>query len=465
MTDYPGVSDESAPTDVESAAATRRLIAAVIVVLGPSMLLTLLASVWEWEDVVVTGELPEADEWLAVAAICWLPLVAWIMIRLIGLYRRMQATARAAVEAFHSTMQTVGGWVWRLDADLRFIFSNEGVEAVLGTTADGILGVELDTVMTAGLRELTAAAGSEWRSEARHADGTVRHLRNSVTPVYGERGEIRGYHGFSADITEQVLAEAEQRTRSEQQDAARARITDLLAGGEGLRIVLQPIVDLTTHRAVGAEALSRFAGQPYRPPNEWFDEAWQAGLGPDLELYALDAALARLADVPGDAYLSVNVAPETMLDPRFLQRLDRLGPCAARITVEITEHAVVTDYDALVAVVDEIHGRGARLAVDDAGAGYASMQHILRLRPDVIKLDRSIVDQAERDSARRALMAAMAAFAASLGTTVVAEGVETAEEVAVLRDAGIPLGQGYHLGRPHDDWPASQGLADMVGSR
>jgi PAS domain S-box-containing protein len=452
-------------------AATRRLIAAVIVILGPGMLITLLTSVWEWEDVLRAGEVPEADEWLAVAATCWLPAIAWIMVRLIGLYRRMQATTRAAVEAFHSTMQTVDGWVWRLDADLRFTFSNEGVEAMLGTRSDEILGTGLDAVMTpegdrpAGLRELVASAGAEWPASARHTDGTVRHLRNSATPVYGEHGEIKAYHGFSADVTEQVLAAAEQRGRIERQDAARVRVTALLAGGEGLQIVLQPIVDLDTRRPVGAEALSRFAGQPYRPPNEWFDEAWQAGLGPDLELHALDAALGRLADVPGDAYLSVNVAPETMLDPRFLDRLDRLGPSAARITVEITEHAVVTDYDALVAVVDEIHRRGARLAVDDAGAGYASMQHILRLRPDVIKLDRSIVDRADQDTARRALMAAMAAFATSLGTTVVAEGVETAAEVEVLRDAGIRLGQGYHLGRPHTDWPSREGLAELVGSR
>ncbi|MEU4624890.1 EAL domain-containing protein [Actinoplanes sp. NPDC023801] len=456
---------------VRSAAATRRLIAAVIVVLGPSMLLTLLSSVWEWEDVVVAGEAPEADEWLAVAAICWLPAILWIMVRLIGLHRRMQATTRDAVEAFRSTMQTVTGWVWRLDAGLRFTFSNESVEAVLGRTSDEILGAGIDAVMSpcddqpVALDELVATAGSEWRSSVRHADGTVRYLRNSATPVYGEHSEIKAYHGFSTDITEQVLAEAEERDRYERQEAARARITDLLSGGEGLRIVLQPIVDLATQRAVGAEALSRFADRPYRPPNEWFDEAWQAGLGPDLELYALDAALARLADVPGDAYLSVNVAPETMLDPRFLQRLDRLGPSAARITVEITEHAVVTDYDALVGVVDEIHRRGARLAVDDAGAGYASMQHILRLRPDVIKLDRSIVDRADRDPARRALMAAMAAFAASLGTTVVAEGVETEEEVGVLRDAGIQLGQGYHLGRPHEDWPAGQQLAGLMAGR
>ncbi|MEU4419664.1 hypothetical protein AB0F81_03500 [Actinoplanes sp. NPDC024001] len=117
--------------------------------------------------------------------------------------------------------------------------------------------------------------------------------------MYDEQGRLVAYHGFSIDITVEVLATTAQRDQDEQREAARARITAVLNHEDALQIHLQPIVDLTTRRAVGAEALARFAGQPYRPPNEWFDEAWQAGLGPDLELRAVTAEGVETAEEVG----------------------------------------------------------------------------------------------------------------------------------------------------------------------
>ncbi|BEL06789.1 hypothetical protein Q0Z83_049800 [Actinoplanes sichuanensis] len=433
-----------------------RLIAGVIVVLGVSMLLTLVLSLWEWEDVIVDGEPAELDEWLSVISICWLPVITLALIRLLDLHRRMRAVARAAVQAFESTVQTVSGWVWRTDADLRVTYSSNGVTTLLGLDPDQVVGGPLDAVLTEALsavRANTATGTAEWADSARHTDHTIRHLRSNATPLRDGKGVIVGYHGFSTDVTVEVEATEEKRRDRERHEALRAGITALLADDDALRIVLQPIVDLDTGRPVGAEALSRFTAEPYRPPNVWFDEAWQTGLGPDLELHAVGKALARLPELPTDAYLSVNVAPDTLVDPRFLAMLDDLGADMARIVVEITEHAVVNDYGLLLEIADRIRLRGGRLAVDDAGAGYATMQHILALRPDIIKLDRSIVGHADEDPARRALTAAMAAFAASLGTTVVAEGVETAGEIEVLRDTGVRLGQGFYLGRPAADWP------------
>ncbi|MEU8657187.1 sensor domain-containing phosphodiesterase [Actinoplanes philippinensis] len=423
------------------------------------MALTVVLSIWEWEDVVVDGEAPELDEWLSVLAACWLPMVGVVLARMLELHRRMRATAQAAVQAFESTVRTVSGWVWRTDADLRLTYASAGVTTLLGADPDRVVGSPLDAVITdqeqttSEVRALAASGAADWQTRTRHADGTTRYLRSNATPLRDGKGVIIGYHGFSTDVTAEVEATAGQRRRQQERDALRARITALLDDEDSLRIVLQPIVDLHTRRPVGAEALSRFAAEPYRPPNVWFDEAWQAGLGPDLELHAVGKALARLRDLPGDAYLSVNVAPDTLVDPRFLEMLDDLGADMARIVVEITEHAVVADYDLLNEVVGRIRVRGGRLAVDDAGAGYATMQHILQLRPDVIKLDRGIVGHADRDPARRALTAAMAAFASSLGTTVIAEGVETAGEIDVLLDTGVRLGQGFHLGRPAADWP------------
>lgn len=412
--------------------ATRRLVVAAIVILSVSFLLTLTSAVWEWEDVVVTGESVEADEWLAVAAACWLPLLAIVLVRLIGLYRRLRRTAEAAVDAFRNTVDSVPGWVWQTDENLRVTYSSAAVEELLGYAPAAMVGRDL--------AELFAPEPVRYE----HFDGTARYLRSSVTPVRDQRGRVTAYHGFSTDVT----AERECRERRE---AGRARIEAALSDPDGLRIVFQPIVDVGTGQLVGVEALSRFTAEPYRAPDVWFDEAWELGLGPALELHALAAACRALPELPDGAYLSLNVAPATMLDDRFAALLDSLGPDAARVVVEVTEHAVVDDYAALAEVVRQIRPAGCRLAVDDAGAGYASMQHILRLSPDIIKLDRGIVDHADTDPARRALLTAMATFAASLGMTVVAEGVERAEEVAALTEAGVRLAQGYHFARPDED--------------
>ncbi|MEU4163947.1 EAL domain-containing protein [Actinoplanes sp. NPDC026670] len=455
-----------------------RLIAGVIVVLGVSMLLTFVLSVWEWEDVVVNGEPAELDEWLSVVAICWLPVITVALLRLIDLQRRMRATAQAAVQAFESTVRTVSGWVWRTDADLRVTYSSDGVTTLLGLDPEQVVGSALDSVLTDSLSAVranaatgtaewaNAAAGTaEWADSTRHTDDTIRHVRSNATPLRDGKGVIVGYHGFSTDVTAEVEATEEKRRDRQRHETLRAGIAALLDDDDALRIVLQVIVDLDTGRPVGAEALSRFTAEPYRPPNVWFEEAWQVGLGSDLELHAVGKALARLPELPNHAYLSVNVAPDTLVDPRFLAMLDDLGADMARIVVEITEHAVVNDYGLLTEIADRIRLRGGRLAVDDAGAGYATMQHILALRPDIIKLDRSIVGHADEDPARRALTAAMAAFASSLGTTVVAEGVETAGEIEVLLDTGVHLGQGFFLGRPAPDWPAENPATRVCTSR
>jgi EAL domain-containing protein (putative c-di-GMP-specific phosphodiesterase class I) len=215
--------------------------------------------------------------------------------------------------------------------------------------------------------------------------------------------------------------------------------------------MLQPIADLGRQEIAGVEALARFADEPYRPPNEWFAEAWDVGLGADLELRAIELAYARLSELPQHTYLAVNVSAQTLLDDRFTDLLTGLGDDARRVVVEVTEHAAIDDYDLLAGIVQRIRSLGARLAVDDAGAGYASMQHILRLRPDIIKLDRSIVADSDLDPARFALIGAMANFASSLGMTVVGEGVETPGELAALAENRISHAQGYYLARPAAD--------------
>jgi EAL domain-containing protein (putative c-di-GMP-specific phosphodiesterase class I) len=217
------------------------------------------------------------------------------------------------------------------------------------------------------------------------------------------------------------------------------------AAGEGLAAVVQPIVKLAEMRVVGVEALARFQDPPGRP-DLWFARAAELGLGEALELSAIRAALALLPQLPDGVYLSVNASPDTLHGRGLHGLLAAADP--RRVVIEITEHASVARYDDLLRELAALRELGVRVAVDDTGAGYASFRHILMLRPDIIKLDRDMVNGVDRDRAREGLVGALASFAESLGATVVAEGVETAGELDVLARVGIACGQGYYLARP-----------------
>jgi EAL domain-containing protein (putative c-di-GMP-specific phosphodiesterase class I) len=197
---------------------------------------------------------------------------------------------------------------------------------------------------------------------------------------------------------------------------------------------------------VGVEALSRFDPDDGKTPDKWFDAAWRVGLGLELELAAVRAALDHLERIPNGPYLSVNVSPGTAISPRLTDMAARFP--AHRIVLEITEHARVADYEALNRALRELRAQGLRLAVDDAGAGFASLRHILQLDPDLIKLDRSITDGIDTASASRALGRALASFATEIGAAMTAEGIETQSELEALRAMGVPQGQGFYLARP-----------------
>jgi len=213
-----------------------------------------------------------------------------------------------------------------------------------------------------------------------------------------------------------------------------------------IAMVYQPIWDLHAHRPVGFECLARFSGGPSRSPDKWFMEAAEIGLGTLLELAAIRLAQSSLASFPDDIYLAVNASPKTILSGELSDTL--VGMPAERIVLEITEHAHVEDYDGLSRALAPLRSRGVRLAVDDAGAGFSSLQHILQLRPDLIKLDMALTRNINLDPARRALASALVAFARNTNSRIIAEGVETASELDALRSIGIEKAQGYFLGRP-----------------
>ena len=234
-----------------------------------------------------------------------------------------------------------------------------------------------------------------------------------------------------------------------------AQINGLLSRAD-LRVVFQPIISTETGRLVGAEALSRFEAfnpaDPPDPPDVMFAQAAEVGLGVELELLAVRIALLAAEALPHDLYVSVNASPAAVLSPKMTDALLSSRLPLNRVVLEITEHVSVTDYDQLTARIDQLRALGVRLAVDDAGAGFASFRHILRLAPEYIKLDRTLIENISEDPARRALAAAVVLFAFEMGSAVVAEGVETLAELRMTQTLGIDSAQGFLLGRPTDDW-------------
>ena len=211
-------------------------------------------------------------------------------------------------------------------------------------------------------------------------------------------------------------------------------------------IVYQPIWEIATRQAVGFESLTRFSALPNRPPNEWFGEAAEVGLGTELELAAMRIALGALPSIASHLHLAMNASVETVTSGEFPDVLN--GTPHERLTLEITEHTDVEDYQCLLDVLRPLRQRGLKLAVDDAGAGYSSLRHILNLQPDFIKLDMDLVRHIDLDPARRALASALISFARDTNSSIIAEGVETASEFATLQALGVEQAQGYFLGRP-----------------
>lgn len=240
-------------------------------------------------------------------------------------------------------------------------------------------------------------------------------------------------------------------------------ITELLTEPETITTVFQPIVSLTDGRTLGFESLSRFRAEPQRPPDRWIAEAHAVGLGLEIEVECVRRAIRLRDTIPGDAYLSVNMSPDAILAPEMEEALgDR---SLEGLVIEITEHDAVSDYARLAARLADYRGRGAKVAIDDAGAGHASMRHVTQLSPDYIKIDRSLIHDIHLDYAKRALVRSMVTLEKDLGAAVVAEGIESTEELRTLRELGVPLGQGYLLARPHREptpAPWSSALLDLT---
>ncbi|MDB5815396.1 MAG: diguanylate phosphodiesterase [Rhodocyclales bacterium] len=254
--------------------------------------------------------------------------------------------------------------------------------------------------------------------------------------------DLEMMEAFSALVACQLDAHM---ARSRERQRKVQRIETAIQHG-GPSIVFQPIYRLEDDRFVGVECLSRFHTMPQISPHVWFTDAANVGLGQALELCAISKALSALETLPSDLYLAINTSPATILSNKLAGLFE--GIEAERIVLEFTEHANAADHDQLLQILKPLRSRGVRISIDDAGAGYASMQNILSVQPDIIKLDIGLTRSIDRDPTRHAIAAALIEFARQTGSSILAEGVETASELTSLRALGAAKAQGYFLSRP-----------------
>ena len=269
--------------------------------------------------------------------------------------------------------------------------------------------------------------------------GTLCTVNRTPAPDLRAR-DASVLHVLAKAVSE--LIEEDRRRRSDD-DGIRVLVADLLSAG-GPLMVYQPIVEVTTKRVVGFEALSRFPTDSGLTTEQWYRKSTEVGAETDLELCAARAAVQVLDHI--DGYVSVNLSARSLLTTAALDLLQGLP--LHRVVLELTEHAAIDDYQVLTGMLAPLRSAGLRVAVDDTGAGYASLRHVLLLGADLIKLDRSLVSDLAADPVRHALVAALTRFAVDTDSRVVAEGVETTEELAALENLGVHYAQGYLLGRP-----------------
>lgn len=278
------------------------------------------------------------------------------------------------------------------------------------------------------------------------ADGSVTGMlcaaTNAATPDLNER-DLDTLRSLATVLHELRVSELSHQRVHDLRSALASEVQAVIAG-EGRSVVVQPVVAATDGQVLFHEALSRFDST--RTPGQWFDAAQRLGMREQLEVAAARSALTLLRRDDRLRAVSINLHPQTCHGSVLQELLQGLD--ARRVVLEITEHAPVADYDRLAQALAPWRARGLRLAVDDAGAGYSSLQHVVMMRPDIIKLDMSLIRGVDEDVVRQALVESLVRFAAKVGSDIVAEGVETAAERDTVVSLGVPYLQGYLLGRP-----------------
>lgn len=427
---------------------------------GTDRLLTVLAAALVVSTVVavvgpLTGLEPHVYFWAGEGLAAWnaplwvalLGAVLWRSRTRIHGLRELLAGSDTRIADMTATTRE---WTWEADTRLVILSCGPGVARLLGRAPGEMIGRSmfdfLDESDLARARSVLATAMEKqigWDDVELtwvHADGHKVVMSGSAVPVFGGHGKVTGFRGARSVVASDRLTPA-------LVDAARhiQRIID----SEAIAVALQPVIDLTSHEWFAAEALTRFTDGS--SPATVFPTAEEVGRAADLELLTLSRALEALSALPPGVALSVNASPVCILDRRFTGVMLTHEHELSRVILEITEHSAVTSYPDIDAVLGPLRRCGLRLAVDDTGAGYASFHHILNLRPDIIKIDRSLIADIDRDVGRRSFITAIMLLALDLGAAVTAEGIERPEELDALTTLGVDHGQGYLICRPSTD--------------
>jgi diguanylate cyclase (GGDEF)-like protein/PAS domain S-box-containing protein len=367
-------------------------------------------------------------------------LLTAVAARLRGCLRSADTTARLGGDEFALLLEEVrdpseGERVAKRVLDtLRRPFSLHG-EPVHVSVSVGLVTAGAGTV---GVDELLRRADFAMYAAKRSGKGRAEQFDAAVA------AEIVAKTERTAPVNDQ----AERVTWFARAEEQRTEIESILADPPGrIGQVFQPIVDLRTGLIAAYEALSRFSDSQ-RPPNAWFAQAHRCGLGIELEIAAARLQL-EAAGRPSSARLSINLSPSAMLST---EADELLAGDLSHLILEVTEDEVIAEGTALEERLAELRRRGAHLAVDDVGAGYAGLTQVMRLKPDVLKLDRSLVTGMSSDPVKSAMIDALARYARRIGAGVCAEGIETHDDLQALADLDVTHGQGFALGRPAEGW-------------
>jgi EAL domain-containing protein (putative c-di-GMP-specific phosphodiesterase class I) len=241
----------------------------------------------------------------------------------------------------------------------------------------------------------------------------------------------------------------------------RAEIEAVLADPSQVALVFQPIVDLARSTVVGYESLARFSGPRRIGPDVWFAAATRHGLNGELTAAIMRHALVARAGMPANCFLTVNIEPHALSSAAVQTALAGASDLRG-IFFELTEHADIDDAPSMLSALGGLRERGALIAIDDAGSGYSGLRQILAIRPQLLKLDRSLVRGIPHDAAKVALIEMLGELAGRLDAWLLAEGIEEAVELLTLSQLKVPLGQGYFLGRPAPPWAALTTAADSA---
>jgi diguanylate cyclase (GGDEF)-like protein len=326
-------------------------------------------------------------------------------------------------------------------------------------------GVDADAAMTVAARATRLAAqpvafgGLSLRITA-SAGVALAPLHEEAPDAVLRAADLALHESKVARRGEPELFRPALREQSDQQLRLRAALAPALAAGE-FRLVFQPQRDLATRALLGAESLIRWKSSALGRevgPTELLGAAAETRLLPEVDEWVVAEAIARLAEWAGEPnappVLAINISTVSLRDPgladRVARRLLAAGVEPERLEIEVPESIAVRDIEAVRPTLERLNSVGVRLALDDFGAGLSSLQHVVSLPVDRLKLDRSITVHLDGPEPPRAVLRATLALARSMGIEVMAEGVETEAQAFALRREGVTLAQGWLVGQPVD---------------